>query len=455
MSNSLFWKIFVVLFLASFCVLGIYVGIPVQSVVLRISITTALGVMIIFGAAWYVSRPLNDFLEQLQILADSQLNELKDRKLSIYRNPPLDSVATSLNELVDKSISRTNNLRKERDKLGSILDEIPVGIVSTNRDEEIIYLNERAHELLHVESNDPQNHLVGEIVRLEEVQSSITQCLKDGARKHTEGRRVNSDEETILTVDASPLRDDEDSIVGAVAAIQDVTELRRLQTVRQDFVANVSHELKTPITAIQGLIETIAGDETMDEETRRSFMNKVRSQTQRMSNMVEDLLTISRLESDESPLDSKRFDIKEPIQQAADGVQPAASDKDHNLTIEIPDESIYLMGDPAALRQLVTNLLDNAIKYTPENGEISLEVRTDDDEAIIQVEDNGLGIEPRKQDRIFERFYRVDEARSREEGGTGLGLAIVKHLTLTLEGQISVESTPGQGSTFTVELPRQ
>jgi two-component system phosphate regulon sensor histidine kinase PhoR len=396
---------------------------------------------------------MDRFLNQLETVAELAERGIPGERIALFKDKRLGDAAQSLNDMMEMIADRTQTLREDRDKFVSILDEFSDGILAVDVDERIIYMNQRSRELLKINAESVQEKLISEVTRVDDVQSAITDCLENVESVHREGRRVDPDDELILTIDASPLRNASGKVIGAVASIHDVTELRRLQTVRQDFVANVSHELKTPITAIQGLIETLAGDDSMDADTRQRFIKKVRNQTRRMSTLVEDLLTISRLESDDEILEARRFDLVEPVNEALETLQPKADKREHEIIVDVPDDAIYIEGDPAAVRQLTTNLLENAVKYTPKSGEIRLTVEQENGDATIVVEDNGPGIEPRKQERIFERFYRVDDARTREAGGTGLGLAIVKHLTLTLDGEIQVDSTPGRGSTFTVKLP--
>jgi two-component system phosphate regulon sensor histidine kinase PhoR len=229
--------------------------------------------------------------------------------------------------------------------------------------------------------------------------------------------------------------------------------VRGLERVRRDFVANVSHEIKTPLTAVRGLIETLLDDAGMGDETRRRFLGKARDQAARLSALITDLLALSRLESDQQPLDREALDLCRPVQESVRALLPAAEQKRLVVETALPGEPVMVLGDESALRQAIENLLDNAVKYTPEGGRIWVRVRGEPEAAVVEVEDTGVGIEPDEQPRVFERFYRVDKARSRELGGTGLGLSIVKHIALAHGGDVSVESLPGRGSTFRLRLP--
>ena len=226
-----------------------------------------------------------------------------------------------------------------------------------------------------------------------------------------------------------------------------------METIRQDFVANVSHELKTPITAIRGLVETMVEDEEMSAENHRSFLKKTMNQTLRLSNIVADLLSLSRLESAGMDLVKEPIDLREVVNGSLAALLPVSEDKGIPIETDISDEAMEILGDWEALFQSVNNLIDNAIKYNSKKGKVWLSLHRKAKNAVIEVRDSGIGIESLEQHRIFERFYRVDKARSRQVGGTGLGLSIVKHTVLAHGGQLSVESVHGTGSTFIISLP--
>ena len=235
--------------------------------------------------------------------------------------------------------------------------------------------------------------------------------------------------------------------------LHDITQLRRLETVRRDFVGNVSHELKTPITAIRGLVETLIDDPEIEPELHRRFLGKISRQADRMANLVTDLLSLSRLEASDEPLRLAPLDVRDVLDETVRQLQPASEERRVTVRREWPDEPLVVDGEEEALRQALGNLLSNAIKYSPTDRRVTMRASRDGGAVVIEVEDQGPGIEPRHHERLFERFYRVDAARSRELGGTGLGLAIVKHTVRALGGEVSVESVPGRGSTFRIRLP--
>ncbi len=240
---------------------------------------------------------------------------------------------------------------------------------------------------------------------------------------------------------------------GVVIIFHDVTDLKRLERIRQEFVANVSHELRTPLTAIRGYVEALldGGLESLDEVRR--FLEVIGRHTDRMEKIVSDLLLLSEMEAPDRSLRKEKLALSELIRSAADALQPAAKAKQQSLTIEIPSDVPPASGDSQKIYQVLVNLLHNAIQYTPEKGQIQVQVRSAIAGVEIMVSDTGIGIPSSELARIFERFYRVDKGRSRESGGTGLGLSIVKHIIEAHGGRVRVESEPGQGSRFTLFLP--
>jgi two-component system phosphate regulon sensor histidine kinase PhoR len=262
---------------------------------------------------------------------------------------------------------------------------------------------------------------------------------------------------------------------GVVLVMQDTSELRRLESLRRDFIANVSHELKTPLSSIKAYTETLRNGAVREAETMHTFLGRIEEQSDRLHRLINDMLMLARIESDQQPFEIVAVDLPVVVAACLDDYRPAAEAKRIQLRVEpdLPPERVR--ADREGLRVVLNNLVDNAIKYTPEDGCVTVEWKgvtgvgcqvseenadsrylTSDFSAVqIIVRDTGIGIKPKDQERVFERFYRVDRARSREVGGTGLGLAIVKHLVQSFGGQVSVESEIGQGSAFIVELPQR
>jgi two-component system phosphate regulon sensor histidine kinase PhoR len=314
-------------------------------------------------------------------------------------------------------------------------------------------MNVVAGELLDADPDGSIGRPIREITRASKVPDILSQALTRGESVTAEVMIVGTRRDCVMEAYASPLKDCGQATNGAVVVLHDVSELRRLESVRRDFVANVSHELKTPITAAQGLVETMLSDDEMDTATRHGFLERVRVQISRLASLVGDLLTLSRLESGKGTRADSPRDFREVIREKIAEFESAVSSKKLQVKLELSQSPLPIAADRDTLGQIFGNLFDNAIKYTEPEGHITVRLTHDMKKAVLEIADTGIGIEPMHQERIFERFYRVDKARSRELGGTGLGLAIVKHLVRGLRGQISVTSTLGEGSTFRVEVP--
>mgnify|MGYP001445938230 CR=1 FL=1 len=347
---------------------------------------------------------------------------------------------------------RLEMMTVDRNKVLAILSSMVEGVVAVDQNERVVHINTVASTLLDVDPATSVGRRVWEVIRVSAVQELLDRTRASGAPVSAECV-LSADEHNpsgaVLELRAAPLRDGS----GAVLVLHDVTALRKLENIRRDFVANVSHELKTPLTAIRGLVETMLDDPQMPEETARRFLEKIRDQSGRLSTLVTDLLTLARIESGAVAPERRTLDARAVVRECAARAALNCEHKRLEFAAEIPAEPVWALADDESLRQIVDNLLDNACKYTPSGGSVRLTLRSAGGQLEIGVRDSGIGIDPRDRERIFERFYRVDKARSRELGGTGLGLSIVKHLVQSLGGAVAVQSELGRGSHFRVNLP--
>ncbi|AQU78979.1 MULTISPECIES: two-component system histidine kinase PnpS [Planococcus] len=254
-----------------------------------------------------------------------------------------------------------------------------------------------------------------------------------------------------LNVYGAPVIGEHERWLGIVIVFQDITELKRLEQIRKDFVANVSHELRTPVTSIKGFSETLLDGAYKDTDTLLSFLDIVHTESNRLEMLINDLLDLSNVEQSGFEVNAQPTDMKAVIKRAIEMIQPKINEKSIQLQLEV--QPVIVLGDPNRLIQVMMNLLINAVTYSSNYTEITIRLFTKEDQAVIQVADQGIGIESSEISRLFERFYRVDRARSRNSGGTGLGLSIVKHLIEAHHGQVEVDSTVGVGTTFTICLP--
>ncbi len=349
-------------------------------------------------------------------------------------------------EMQTAAIVNRDNARKLA-VLRAVIDGMAEGVWITSEDGTVVEHNNALKEFLYT-GQEIVGHRPRDIVGNAELQTAVEKACREG---HSSRLELNVDgvRPYVLSVHVSPLGRE---LGGSSAVFFDVTELRRLEKVRKDFVANVSHELRTPITAIRGYAETLQSGAIKDPLAAPKMVDIIHRQSERLSELVEDLLELSRLESRQIQLAEKPVDLNEATQRALEAVRPKARVRGTSIHVHLAP-GIFALGDQRAIEQIVLNLVDNAVKYSPPNGHVDLSASVRDSHVELRVKDDGPGIEARHLSRIFERFYRVDKGRSREMGGTGLGLSIVKHLVTTMKGDVRCESAPGQGSTFFVELP--
>ena len=362
-------------------------------------------------------------------------------------------LSSAFNRMAAELEERIATITEDRGRLFAVLSGMVEGVVAVDRELRVLHLNASAERILDVDASTCIGKPIWEVTRFLKVNETIEQALREANEVTGEICLHQDSKNRIVELHAAPLRNGHTEPNGAVLVLHEVTELRRLETVRQDFVANVSHELKTPITAVRGLIETVLDDGEMTPEIRTRFLNKAQEQSMRLSLLVTDLLTLSRLESEDGVLQSDTLDFRDLVSGSVKSFQSTAEAKQVSLDVALPEEPVKLAGDWDALELVINNLLDNALKYTSTGGLVRVRMRGEPDEVFVEIEDSGIGIGPEHHDRIFERFYRVDKARSRELGGTGLGLSIVKHICKVHGGTVSVRSALGAGATFTVRLP--
>ena len=364
-------------------------------------------------------------------------------------------LGTAFNAMAAELRDRMEIITANHNKVLAILSSMDEGVVAVDREDRVVHMNAVAGALLSLVPEECAGRPIWELTRDIDVSGALAHARETGesTRVEVRVRPGIAAEERVLRLNASPLTDASGDRSGAVVVVDDLTELRRLEEVRRDFVANVSHELKTPLAAIRAMVEMLVDAPDLDPQKQLDFHGRVLRQTDRLSTLVQDLLTLARLEEPRSPRETAQIDLCDSVTRARARFQPQAEKQSIDLIVTQPGEPLRVSADEEDLRQILDNLLDNAIKYTPAGGTVEVRLGTTEGQALIEVIDTGAGIEPRHQDRIFERFYRVDKARSRELGGTGLGLSIVKHLTLSLRGQVGIESAPGRGSRFWVRLP--
>jgi two-component system phosphate regulon sensor histidine kinase PhoR len=408
-----------------------------------------LALLLGFVVANRITKPLREMADVADAIASGDY----DQRVRVDRHDEIGSLAATLNWMNDRLRDQVETITDDRNKMAAILSGMVEGVIAIDKDERIAHINIAAERILSLSGEECVGMRIWEATRVREVSEALNAAMREERVTISEARLTRPQSEQVIRLVATPLRDANEKLTGALVVLHDVSELRQLEAVRRDFVANISHELKTPLAAIRGLVETVIDDKGMDQETHDRFLDKIQSQSTRLNSLVSDLLTISRLESEDVAADFRPLDFRAPVDESLRNLVPSADAKKLELNHTMPSSPVEIKGDREALRELVDNLVGNAIKYTPAGGRIDVRLRTEGDWAVLEVEDTGIGIAPGDQNRVFERFYRVDKARSRELGGTGLGLSIVRHVALSHGGGVSLRSAMGEGSIFRVQVP--
>ncbi len=422
---------------------------PLQRAVL-VGTLLVMGIALVLGflLARRITEPLQAMTAAVEALAAGSYGQ----RIAISSRDELGQLAMAWNAMSDQLQAAIATIQADRARLTAILRSMDEGVVAVDAGEHIVHLNPAAGRLLGIAPEKALGQPIWQVTRWQQIATTIQAAMHQGQLVAGEVRRVGAQDQ-VIELRAFPLQNSAETPAGAVLLLADVTSLRQLETMRQDFVGNVSHELKTPVTAIRGLVETLLTDAAIDPPTRQRFLEKIALQTERLSKLVTDLLSLSRLESARPDLELVPVDLREPVRDALRGLQPHSEARGVKLSCAMTEAPVWVLGEPNAIEQAATNLIENAINYSARGQEVQVRVESERDQAILAVEDHGIGIALHDQQRIFERFYRVDRARSRDVGGTGLGLAIVKHIALTLGGSVAVESRLGEGSTFRIRLP--
>jgi len=357
----------------------------------------------------------------------------------------------AITTMADQVEHRLKDLEFQRHQAQAILESLAEGVFALDREGRVLWLNSSAQRLFDMPPTRVEGKRLVELLRPAGLEDLIQDVLTHG-RPAVREVHLFSPQEQAVRFQATPCEGGEGG-AALVLAAQDVTEIRRLEGIRREFVANVSHELKTPLTSIKGLVETLLGGALEDPGHNRRFVSLIDEDAQRLSRLIDDLLELSQIESKAAPLRLQPVRLSGLIEELAPAFQPQLQKHQVTLDLAMPPQTPQVQGNPERLRQVFVNLIDNAIKFNKPGGRIMIAARRVGPSLEITVEDTGVGIPEQDVPRIFERFYRVDKARSRELGGTGLGLAIVKHLVDLHRGTVSVRSRPGHGCVFTLTLP--
>ena len=419
----------------------------------RISITGLVVALIAAFLSLAISRRITRPLEEMKRGAERFARGDFARQLVVPGAEELSALAEAMNQMAVQLEDRLRTVVRQRNELEAVFSSMVEGVLAVNKEERLIGINQAAARLLALDTDKAIGCSIKEVVSNPELRRLISSSLSSD--EPIEGDVIFGDPDPLfLQVHGTILRDARGTAIGALVVLEDVTRIRRLEDIRRDFVANVSHELRTPITSIKGFVETLQDGAMEDTQDTRRFLEIIAKQSDRLNAIINDLLSLSRIERDEEREaiqleDTRLSDVLSLAVQACDA---AASAKSIPVHVDCATD-IIIKANPLLIEQAIVNLVDNAIKYSDEGKDVHIEVIRNGDHVRIQIRDQGCGIAREHLPRLFERFYRVDKARSRKLGGTGLGLAIVKHIARAHSGRVSVTSTPGEGSVFTLSLP--
>ena len=417
-----------------------------------LAVAAAVGVVVVAFWSLRITRIMTPALRELAHAAERIGAGKPGERVFAHGSGVVGNLNRSFNRMSEQLSMRIAALEEDRQQLRAILSGMVEGVVALDADQRILFANDRAVELLEFPTKTPVGRRLWEVVRRRPLLDLVRQALKRSEPCREELRSSDGSSRS-LTVHAARLPGEPPR--GAVLVLHDTTDLRRLERLRQEFVANVSHELKTPLTGIKLCTETLLGGAVEDPDNRTRFLEQIAAQSERLHLLILDLLSLARIESGEEQFEFEAVGVPAVVRACLDRHRARAEAR--RQTLGLAAESgppAVVWADEEAVEQILDNLLDNALKYTPEGGHIRVGWGQENGQVWVEVADDGIGIPPADLPRVFERFFRVNKARSREVGGTGLGLAIVKHLTQAMNGSVQAASRLGAGATFTVRLPR-
>ncbi|MBN1803919.1 MAG: HAMP domain-containing protein [Sedimentisphaerales bacterium] len=405
--------------------------------------------IISFFVSRRITRPIIEMKQSAQDFAEGRL----DQRVPVPDSAELGALAKSLNQMARQLNDRIQTITRQRNELEVILSSMTEGVLAVDSQRNVVSVNKAAAKLLGIDPTEVQARNIEEVTRNADLLRFVRETLDSDSPVEAE-MAIRKDGDRFFQLHGAGLSDSYGKRSGAVIVFTDMTRMRRLENVRRDFVSNVSHELRTPVTSIQGFVEALLDEKIREPEQVNRYLKIIAKHSDRLNAIIEDLLSLSRLEEDSErrKISFEVASLKPVLAAAIELSNTKIQDKQAAVHL-FCDDDIQARINPALLEQAILNLIDNAIKYTPPNGNIRINVEKSNKQLCIAIKDNGCGIEKKHLSRIFERFYVVDKSRSRKLGGTGLGLAIVKHIAQVHDGYVTVKSTPSEGSTFTIHLP--
>lgn len=415
-------------------------------------IALVFSILLAFLVSKGITRPIQAMTDQIEKIADGNYND----QVKIYSKDEMGILARSINYLSVRVKEAQETTEAERQRLDSVLKHMTDGVIATDRRSRVMITNNRALDFIGKTEEEVIGHSIMEVLNLRD--------------KYTFRELLNMDhdilipfvnedgQESIIKGEISVIQRESRYVSGLIWVLTDVTEREKIERDRRQFVSNVSHELRTPLTSVRSYSEALSDGALEDPKLAREFLDVIQRETDRMIRMISDLLNLSRMDSNRQEMNLELIDLSRLVDHILDRFDMMLSseeyaNKDYKILRELSDKPIWVEADQDRLTQIIDNILNNAIKYSPDGGNVTVRLMTTHNEALLSIQDQGLGIPQKAIPHIFERFYRVDKARSREQGGTGLGLAIAKEVVERLNGRIWVNSIENKGSSFYISLP--
>jgi two-component system phosphate regulon sensor histidine kinase PhoR len=421
----------------------------------RILWGAAVALALVIAASWFLARRISRPLERMTAGAERFGSGDLGYRLPVAGSKEAAGLAEAMNAMAAQLHEQIQTIVRQRNEQDAVLQSMAEGVLTVDGDGRILDVNDAGAGMFQLDPAKVRGRFVYEVLRRPALLDFVDRALSSPLPLQEE-IAIQDGEPRFLAASGSVLRSERNEAIGVIVVLRDVTQLRRLENVRRDFVANASHELRTPVTAIKGFVETLLEGGLDDKENARHFLQIIHQNADRLTALIDDILSLARIEkeSDEKRIVREPGPLKTVLDAAIERCGPLAQQKRMRLESACPPELIARI-HAGLLEQAVANLIDNAVKYSKEDKTVRIEAKHAAGEITIAVADEGYGIEARHLPRLFERFYVVDRGRSREVGGTGLGLAIVKHIALAHGGWVEVESKVGVGSTFTIHLPAE
>lgn len=397
---------------------------------------------------------LRNYLKEFIAVSKKISNKEFHSKINISAKGELGQLVDNFNYMIDTIDTTIQEVEYKNLQLKSIVKSISHGILAIDINGNVLLINKEAKNIIKASYVDPiEGKNINNVIKDDKILNEISRFI--GSKK-TKMKQITNDEEIVYNIKLDPiyLQSSKNVIIGSIINIENVTERVRLENMRSDFVANVTHELKTPLTSISGFVETLRINENIDHKTRDRFLGIIENESDRLKRLIDDILLLSFIENKDT-ISYEKIDISNLFKEIYELTINYAKSKNLELRYKIENEDIVINSNRDYIKQIFLNLIDNAIKYTPDGGFVETSVYQNDENIFINIKDNGIGISKEDTSRVFERFYRVDKARSRDVGGTGLGLAIVKHIVKSLNGTIDIKSELNVGTEFIVSIPKK